>query len=81
MARAFGYDDGIYPAAQHQDINVPVFILGKAVDVIRLLEQRSMRCDFFCIVVVTQAPDFGGDVIATNFALAQPVRDILVQIP
>ncbi len=24
---------------------------------------------------------FGGDVIATNFALAQPVRDILVQIP
>ncbi len=28
-----------------------------------------------------RATAFGGDIIATNFALAQPVRDILVQIP
>jgi len=50
----------------HQRVNFAVRIFGKAVDVIRLLEQRAVRGHLFGVVVVTQSPKRAEVVVAVN---------------
>ena len=61
-------------AVLHQRVDFTVGILGKAVDVVRLQEQRAVGGDLLLGVVITQSPDGAEVVVAVNIDAVQRRR-------
>src|ERR1700733_8155390 len=50
----------------HQRVNFAIVVLGKAVYVVRLLEQFALRGDFGRVVIVAEPPDCAEVVVAVD---------------